>query len=49
MSKWLQRLYYWWVIGDWRLAKRQADVAQLRQELRQELQGPRTKTTRSRP
>jgi hypothetical protein len=26
MSKWLQRLYYWWVIGDWRLAKQQQEI-----------------------
>lgn len=28
--KWLQRLYYWWVIGDWRLAKRQQELTRER-------------------
>jgi len=34
--KWLRRLYQFWVIGDWRLAKQQVEVNKLRRELHKE-------------
>lgn len=34
MKKWAQRLYHWWVIGDWHLAKQQQEFDDLRRQLR---------------
>lgn len=35
MRTWLRRLYQWWVIGDWRLAKQQVEFEELRRALTQ--------------
>jgi hypothetical protein len=33
VKKWLERLYQWWVIGDWRLAKDQVEFNELRRAM----------------